>query len=158
MLKSIRILAFCEVDNETFEAWYRHICRWYSREFHTPLDKVLEMSEEYILQTYYEDIFYKLKSSTTGDNQEAQTQYNEIKSSLIKESRPTDDSKTLSEIAEEEDDEWYQEELARIQQETDAKSNKKDSKFKKIADKSQKPNLKDEPQTLFFDGEDPEDY
>lgn len=37
------------------EAWLRHIFRWYSRTFHTPLHQVEELPIEDVLQAFYED-------------------------------------------------------------------------------------------------------
>jgi hypothetical protein len=36
------------------EAWYRHVCRWYSKTFHTPLHEVQDLPTEFVLQNYYE--------------------------------------------------------------------------------------------------------
>jgi hypothetical protein len=67
LLKGLQITAVNAVEINGYEVWYRYLCRWYSREFHTPLHDVLEMPEEYILSTYFEDKTYSLYHSGTED-------------------------------------------------------------------------------------------
>ena len=40
---------------------YRKICRWFSREFHTPLPQVIKLPVEFVLQNYYEYQFESLQ-------------------------------------------------------------------------------------------------
>lgn len=152
ILKSIRILALYETEVESIEAWYKSICRWYSREFHTPLSEVMEMTEEEVIRIYYEDVFYRLK---TSNSEEDQTQYDDIKSKLLAESTHKG-GKTLDEIAAEEDDDWYANELKAIEEQEKAqKISKKFNKNSKLDKQSEKPNLKEEIKqtSTFFDGE-----
>ena len=144
-LQALRVLALYEVDSDTYEAWYKSLCRWYSREFHVPLPQVLEMSDESVLKTYYEDFFYQIKNSNDEGQQE---KYNELKSLYLKDlTKPS-----AEDLQEKEDDnEWYQEELQKIKDE----ETKKVSKSKKLDEESDlNPNLQNNVQSTFYQGED----
>jgi hypothetical protein len=55
---SLRILALQAVRDKTDgDARYRHVCRWYSQTFHTPLKDVFDLDEGFVLQHYYEHHF-----------------------------------------------------------------------------------------------------
>lgn len=54
LLKAIRVLAFDAVKNKDSDYLLRHIFRWYSREFHTPLPEVEEMPLEEVLTHFFE--------------------------------------------------------------------------------------------------------
>lgn len=36
------------------EAWVRYVCRWFSREFNTPLDEVYDLPLEFVVINYFE--------------------------------------------------------------------------------------------------------
>lgn len=43
------------------EAWFRGICRWYSKEFSTSLLDVYDLPTEHVLQEYYESRFEEME-------------------------------------------------------------------------------------------------
>lgn len=53
-LKAIRLLAFRAVEKPDHEYILRNICRWYSREFYTPLSEVEAIPLETLLTHYFE--------------------------------------------------------------------------------------------------------
>jgi len=149
-LRALRILSLHGADERTYEAWYKSICRWYSKEFHTPLSQVMEMSEEEVVQVYFDDRYWTMAGSDSEDTQKA---YKELKDKILKEGlKPMEKVAAEEEAVEEEEDDWYKEELRKLQEE-DEKTDKSDQP--KIADK--KPNLigdKPDPETVYFEGED----
>ena len=107
-LKDLKIISIQEADEGTFEAFYASICRWYSREFSTPLPQVEDMSVETVLKTYYDDAFWNLSQNKT---ELGQKNWQELILSMIQaELPPTEEEIT----EEEEDDDWYQKELEAI--------------------------------------------
>lgn len=65
----IRTLALREVVSErpTPEYQLRHIQRWYSKQFHTPLHMVEELPLDDVLQHYYEAWYETLASAEEGE-------------------------------------------------------------------------------------------
>lgn len=107
-LKDLKIICIQEADEGTFEAFYASICRWYSREFSTPLPQVEDMPEETILKTYYEDAFWSLSQNQTDTGKK---NWNDLILSIIQTEKPP----TEEEVTEDqEDDDWYQKELEAI--------------------------------------------
>jgi hypothetical protein len=54
LFKAIRLCAFGAVKNKDSEYLLRYICRWYSREFSTPLAEVYDIPLEELLQHFFE--------------------------------------------------------------------------------------------------------
>ncbi len=54
LLKAIRLCAFGAVKERDSDYILRHIFRWYSREFHTELEKVEEIPLEKVLTAFFE--------------------------------------------------------------------------------------------------------
>jgi hypothetical protein len=106
VLKALRVIALNEADEKLFPAWYKSLCRWYSREFHTPLAQVEDMAEETVIRTWYEDIFWRLNSGT----KEQKDKFDEIVFEVLAEESPQ--VKSDVEQMQEEDDAWYEQELA----------------------------------------------
>lgn len=115
-INSIKILSLKTAIDNSFEAWYSHICRWYSRNFYTPLPQVEDMAPEVVLKTYYDDLFYKLVNSEAEEAKKAVKE--EIERIVYYETRTKDDVEAEKE-AEVEDDEWYAEELRKINEKFD---------------------------------------
>jgi hypothetical protein len=65
--RAIAVLAFKAVDSPDYEAFYRKVCRWYSKNFATPLQQVEEMADQYVLRHYFEDQYGALLESGTDD-------------------------------------------------------------------------------------------
>lgn len=123
-LNNIKVLSLKQSVDNTFEAWYSSICRWYSRSFYTPLHLVEDMSPETVLKTYYDDLYYKLVNSSDEESQKILDE--EIRRTIYLQKDPV--AAEIEEVkAEQEDDEWYQEELRKINEE--------------LAKKGAKPNL-----------------
>lgn len=80
ILQAIQIVTITEIEKEATEQWYQHICRWYSREFSTPLNEVEDMAEEKVLTIYFQDNFYKLFHSPEED---AEALWVELKHKLL---------------------------------------------------------------------------
>lgn len=65
--ESLKLLALKAVIAPDGEAHYRSICRWYSKEFHTPLHTVEELPEDEVLQTYFESTYEDLSENERAD-------------------------------------------------------------------------------------------
>lgn len=140
-IEAIQILALLSVEAPDKEAHFRKICRWYSREFYTPLHIVInELPFEEILQHYYEHTFSTLYDS---QNEQTKEKYNEIRAGIL--------YPDLIERKEAEDDDWAEKmakELDDIQEEEQKGSLKS---VDNITD--QNPNLIDEDVDISVQGE-----
>lgn len=59
---SLRILALQAVRSKTdWEARYRHVCRWFSKTFHTPLLEVYDLDDVFVWTHYYEHHFEEME-------------------------------------------------------------------------------------------------
>lgn len=135
-LEQLHLIALAAVEEPTWKDQYRGICRWYSREFHTPLKVVEEeLDQLHVLMHYYEDSFEKLYRS---DNEESRQKYEAIKEDALRSQMPEGE---LTQ-AEREDEEWEQQMLREIaEEEAKAKAQEKPVTKK---DTLEKPNLEDE--------------
>jgi hypothetical protein len=97
-LKAIQILAINAIENPSYEDQFRFICRWFSKTFSIPLNKVDEFLEEEILQAWFEERFKEMLDS--GDDEQRKA-YEEIRQNILYE----EELKT----AEDEDEEWVKE-------------------------------------------------
>lgn len=98
-LRGILILSLDSVENPTFASSYRKICRMYSREFSTPLHEVMEMPEEVILRTYYEDQIQAMADAVDGSD-EAKRMYDEMRQKILENTLEEDDEQELVESEE----------------------------------------------------------
>jgi len=117
ILKAIRAIALAKAQSPDYEFSYRKICRWYSREFSTPLSTVLEMSEEDVLQTYFEDTYERTVSEATDE--EGVARLDKLKNDLL---GKLEEDEAKAEMA---DAVWEQEmieEIKRSEEETNKKS------------------------------------
>lgn len=136
-LKNIQILSLNESVEKTFNAWYASVCRWYSRNFFTPLIQVEDFPPERVLKTYYDDIFYKL---ATSDDEDSQKKLQEEIDKIVYHSTKTEEDITEEEQAQADDDAWYEQELAKLNEELKAKGEPnlidtgKDSEFVEVED------------------------
>lgn len=55
-VEAARLAAFAAVTIDDYDAeyFYRHVFRWYSKEFHTPLSDVYDLPLDFVLQHYWE--------------------------------------------------------------------------------------------------------
>ena len=81
ILKAIRAIALAKAQEPDYEYSYRKICRWYSREFSTPLEDVLGLDEEHVLQTYFEDTYDRVVNNT--DTDEGVEEYETLKADVL---------------------------------------------------------------------------
>ncbi len=159
-LKALRVIALAEADQKSYDAWYKSICRWYSEKFHTKLLEVLDYSEDFVLKTYFEDVFWTMKraadQSLDAEDDSAYMRFEQ----LIQDSLIDSDAVSQAEIEEieAEDDDWYEQELANFEK-TLAKQDrdiaKKTNKTGMEGILIDKPNLEQEPSNRFVAGEDP---
>lgn len=109
-IDQIQILALASVEHPDWPAQYREICRWYSREFSTPLHVVeQELDRLQILRHYYEDAFKKLKEST---DEQQMMRYAEIKENIVFGGLSEEEQAEI----EAEDDEWEEQMLREIKE------------------------------------------
>ena len=135
-LEHLHLIALAAVEEPAWKDQYRSICRWYSREFHTPLKVVEdELDQLHVLMHYYEDSFEKLHRS---DNEESRQKYEEIKESAMRSQMPEGELTAM----EKEDEEWEKQMLREIEAEEKARKAKEKPVTKK--DTLEKPNLEDE--------------
>jgi len=106
ILKALRAIALAKAQKPDYEYSYRKICRWYSREFSTPLQAVYEMSEETVLMTYFEDVYERIVSDT--DTDEGVQRYEKLKDDILGKSEEEDAQH------EAEDAKWEQEMIEEI--------------------------------------------
>jgi hypothetical protein len=145
-VKELQVLALQAVESPTWEDWYRRLCRWYSKEFSTPLAEVYGLAEEEVIRAYHEDQFFAMKQNT--DTEDGQLKYK----NLIDYVTRGDEILETEALQEAQDDEWMRQELEKAAKEHAAA----------LAAKSPptKPNLKEtkEPEEKFVQGEDPTDF
>ena len=145
-LKALRVIALRHADEKTYDAWYKSIARWYSREFHTPLMAVMDMADEDLFRVYFEDSFWKLK---TGD-EKAVEKFEELVHDVLAEDHH--ESQLEMDEIDEEDDDWYEQELAALDEQL---TRQHGGMSKESADQSMdgglsnNPNLDLEPTTRF---------
>jgi len=136
----VQIIAMSSVENPTWKSQYRSICRWFSREFSTPIDVVEnDLDVVYVLTHYYESSFSQLKESGSEDSN---TKYEEIKDELLLSRMP--ESAVLA--AEAEDDDWEAEMQAEIAESLRKQKEKEEVEKKEVdtAEELKDPNLNDE--------------
>lgn len=140
-LRSIRILALNSVENPDWESSYRRICRWYSKEFSTPLKQVEDMSEFHVLLTYFEDKYQEMANSSAED---AKKNYDSIKEALLMKEETVEQAEQQKEM---EDEIW----AAQLAEEI-KKEQEKDKQ--KQSDTANEPNLLDLEDRFELKGED----
>lgn len=109
-INQIQIIALSSIDEPDWKAQYRAICRWYSREFSTPLMTVEnDLSILHVLLHYYETTFAKLSAS---EDEQSQTNYEILKERILY------GPKTEAELQEEqaEEDDWVKQMNQEIEQ------------------------------------------
>ena len=79
LIKAIQILALRAVEDPNDEDSYAKICRWYSKEFSTPLHEVETLDPVYVLTHFFQSRFVDLYS---GSDQDA-AQYDEERANLL---------------------------------------------------------------------------
>lgn len=99
-INNLKAICLANALNPDFEFVYRRICRWYSKEYSTPLPDVEAMAAESVLKHYFENWFDGLVTSKDPD---AKDELDRLKVQLV---GTTEDL--------EEDDKWEEEMLAKI--------------------------------------------
>lgn len=144
-LQAIRTIAFAAALKPDYAFLYNRMCRWYSREFSTSLTEVEKLSEEKILQTWFEDQYDKMANSTDPEDKK---RVEETISDFLK-SMKDESGLTLEEQMATEDDAWEREMLEEVQRseaEAAKKRSEKTTKKKKIPENKNlpEPNLLNE--------------
>ncbi len=105
-VEAAQIAAFAAVtiDDYDSEYFYRHVFRWYSEKFHTPLHEVLDLPLDFILQHYFE-VYYEGMTEVQRD--EARTKLHETKEQrrqrmIREEAEAADAEEFAQQVAEEE--------------------------------------------------------
>ena len=104
--KAAQILALRSVEDPTFEDTFRRIQRWYSNQFHIPLDRIDTVPDEEIVRAWFEDRFTIMKNSP---DEKVRGEYEMLKDSILFEK---DEQAEASE-----DDEWEKQMLEEIKKE-----------------------------------------
>ena len=139
-IHEIQILALASIEDPDWKAQYRKICRWYSKEFCTPLQTVeLDLDHIHVLTHYYESSLGTLYDS---QNEGSQERYEEIKDNIIN-GFPTEEE---AEEADQEDDDWARQLNEDIRRDEEERKAKQAIKAKEVKDiKSlESPNLEEE--------------
>jgi hypothetical protein len=122
----IQLIALASVEDPTWTSKFREICRWYSKEFSTPLHYVeYELSPDYVLRHYYESIFLELKNNPEDS---AAIRYQNLKDTVM--------GLTSPEEQDEDDDKWAEEINRQIKEEQE--------KEEKARKNKENPNINDE--------------
>lgn len=66
-LKQLKEIALANVTDPTSEYFYRYVCRWFSKTFHTPLIQVYDIPQEQVFLAYFEEGYEKLSESEDGE-------------------------------------------------------------------------------------------
>jgi hypothetical protein len=119
VINALRLIALQGADENSPDAWYKSKCRWYSREFHTPLEEVFNLPIEKVLTTFFEDLYWSLAHG----NDQSRMDFNQLVVDALK-SESTSYQEEMTQI-EAEDDEWYEQELAALHAQTETKAKAK---------------------------------
>lgn len=76
----IQILALKAVEDPSFEDIFRRIQRWYSHQYHVPINQIDSISDEELLQAWFEEQFLALKNN---ENEALRQEYENLKKSII---------------------------------------------------------------------------
>lgn len=108
--KNVQILALHAVEKPDFDAFYRRVCRHLSNKFSTPLKEVEEMSEPYVLQHYFEDIWGDMYAEKS--NEEIGKRYETVREAVLFHDQEAVEDKDV------EDEEWVKEMIKEVEQGT----------------------------------------
>lgn len=145
-IKDIQILALNNIEDPDGETYYRRICRWYSREFSTPLETVIyDIPEKDVLIHYYEDLYYGLYND---ESEEGQMRYHSLREAILGSNKDT----VEDELQEEQDDNWADEMNEQIRRE-EAEIVAKKAKIAETKEEVKKPNLINEDFNVTVKGE-----
>lgn len=80
LLRAIQILAIRSVEEPVDEDVYEKICRWFSREFSTPLMEVENLDPIYVLTHFFKDYYQKMGAS---QDEQAYAEYEQEKLKVL---------------------------------------------------------------------------
>jgi hypothetical protein len=126
-INDIQILAINSIENPDWESLYRHICRQYSKIFHTPLHEVEKMEEEYVVRHYYENQFHEMYNDSSDEGKQ---RYEKIRKRII----DPDGMDKEEKQAEQEDEAWAKEMAEKIAKEEAEEKDKKEQNNPNIND------------------------
>lgn len=61
--EAVRVNAMAAARVPDWEASYRFVCRWYSKNYATPLTEVLELPMPFVLQHFYEEYYRNMDAN-----------------------------------------------------------------------------------------------
>jgi hypothetical protein len=67
-LKILKEIALANVSDPSYEYYYRYVCRWFSKTFHTPLREVYDMPMDQVFLAYFEEGYEKIAESDEGED------------------------------------------------------------------------------------------
>ena len=132
-IKNIQLLALEAVEDPDADATRRRICRWYSKEFSTPLHFVEnDLPFADVLRHYLESNFLEMYRN---ESEEGQRAYAAMRDDIIFGSLSEEEKAQI----EKEDDEWAAQMVAEIEEQE-----RKAAKNKKKQPETKNPNIKEE--------------
>lgn len=151
--RSIMLLSLDAIENPTIQDTYRRICRWYSKNFNTPLHDVEGLDPEFVLRAYWEDYIYEMAEKASDGDEKAETVYEEFIGALIKDN---------SEIEKEgdEDDKLLEEMRQQVEKENQANKEKinKNKDSEQPTESIEDPNLREIEEQITIPSEDDIDF
>lgn len=103
-LRQLQILVLEEVENHTADFFYKGLCKWYSKTYHTALLTVIEeIDPEHVVRTYYEDKFEKLSEN---DDEATSQEWERVKSMLLMTEEELTEFISSETIDEQEEQDW----------------------------------------------------
>lgn len=101
--QNILAIALKNAMNPSYDSFYASICRWFSREFSTPLREVEDYNEEYVLGVYFADTYENLMS----DEDKGHQRLSEIRENVLAMFKP--EIEEMKEANQIDDEDWVQE-------------------------------------------------
>jgi hypothetical protein len=123
LLEAIQILALKSVEIPDHEDVYNKICRWYSKEFSTPLSAVEDLDPVHVLRNFFESRYEAIRDN--GEKGDAEFQ--KIKQDLL---YPEEVQKAKNET-----DDWVRRLEAEVRAEEDRKKNKANKALEEVGQK-----------------------
>ena len=139
--RNLQTIAMRNVEREGVDFFYRRVCRWYSKNFYTPLHEVEDLPWKQILIAYFEEKFYEMYNSSS---EEVLQEYERQRDLLTM----TEDELVEYFQAEREEEQkladWEQELIDQVQKQEEAK--------KEAKQEEALPGMMDIPESFSLDG------
>lgn len=89
---NLRKIAAAAVEEPTFEDWYRSICRWFSKNYHTPLPMVEDLPQEYVILHYFEVAYEEMQPIERQEQIQLMLETEEEKAQRLKKEQDLEDA------------------------------------------------------------------